>query len=79
MIRGGFEPSRRLFRSSNTGLQMLVLSDGLRRVQVRCAGKDVRLDPFSLEPVVEGGQKVRSSIQHVDVLISLFKPNKFRQ
>lgn len=57
---------------------MLVLSDGMRRVQVRCADKDVRLEPFALEPVIEKFPEVRSSIQLVEVLAVLFGPDKIR-
>lgn len=51
---------------------MLVLSDAALRVQVRCVGTDIRLEPFALEPVTENFPEIRSSTQLIDVLALLF-------
>ena len=58
------------------GLQMLVLRDTHRRVQVRCSGEDIRLEPFALEPIADHFPNVRGSIQAIELLANLFGPDR---
>lgn len=55
---------------------MLVLRDKHRRVQVRCSGEDIRLEPFVLEPIADDFPNVRGSIQAIELLVNLFGPDK---
>lgn len=58
------------------GLQMLVLRDAHRRVQLRCSGEDIRLEPFALEPIADEFPDVRGSIQAIELLANLFGPDR---
>ncbi len=58
------------------GLQMLILTDGNQRVQARCSGEDIRLEPFALEPIVENFPEVRTSLHLIELLAALFGPNR---
>jgi len=68
---------RKMLLKSFDGEQHLLLADRRRVVQVRCIGEDIRVDPFGLEPVVEGFPSIESPQRLIRTLANLYRNRSF--
>ena len=68
---------RKTLLKSFSGEQHLLLADRRRVAQVRCIGEDIRVGPFSLEPVVEGFPSIESPQRLIRTLADLYRNRSF--
>ncbi len=67
---------RKTLLKTISGEQFLLFADSRRVAQVRCVGVDIRVGPFSLEPVVENFPNVESSHRLIRQLAKLYQTSR---
>ena len=73
VIRLGDACCRRTLLKTHDGLQYILFQARNRAAQLRCNGDDIRIDPFSLEVIVDGFPDVETSQRLIKRLADVYR------